>query len=179
MRPKFKVLELDWYVVFGLGRKLTKPYHGDLYEDEKVIQSTTENYDGPLHYIEPCPDLPYPAREGVKYCVRTGPSLHKQRPSHPGLPEFRGYVCYCYQLGRWWRYKKMQWLFAEIHVPRMSLYDYTRLRTPRKFLRAEYQTDVTFYTIQNSYFEKMRKRASLRHQLHNPNKKCIKKLPLP
>lgn len=139
---KVKVIEQDWYTQFKQWFKLEgepdltpQEYYGwDLTEYHKKDW----NYDGPLRYIEQCEDMPWPAREGIKYCVRLN--------LKPSCGYYRAYQCYCYQLGKWWKYKEVQYMFTEIHIPQyMSHYDSTKINCPYRFLNTKAQLDRTFH----------------------------------
>jgi hypothetical protein len=142
---KFKVIELDWYAQFKQFIKIEgeedfteQEYHDFELEEYKKGEW---DYDGPFRYIKECEDMPWPAREGVKYCVR----LHEK----PSCSYYRAYQCYCYQLGRWWKFKEVQFMFTEIHVPQfMSLYDYSKVKCPFRFLNKQAQIDRTYHLRQ-------------------------------
>lgn len=123
---KFKVLGLDFYCDFNI------------YGKRKALKLFQMKDNGPLEYIEECGDMPFPAREGVKYCVRLG---GKPKDGH-----YRPYACYCYQLGRWFKYKKTQYLFNDVYVPQiMSRYDYEKYLAPLKFLSKKAYEDWIFH----------------------------------
>lgn len=139
---KFKVLELDWYAKFEQHfrfedeTELTPQEYHD-FELEEYLEGKWD-YDGPFRYIEPCTDLPWPAREGVKYCIRL------KAKTIDGY--YKPYQCYCYQLGRWWKFKEVQHMFTEVHVPQfMSLYDYGKIKCPYRFLNKRAQIDRTYH----------------------------------
>ena len=135
-------MELDWYVQF-------KPFFKIEDEPDFTEQETHDweleqykkegrNYDGPFRYIESCHDMPWPTREGIKYCVRLN--------EKPSCGYYRAYQCYCWQLGKWWKFKEVQYMFTEIHVPQyMSHYDWEKLRCPFRFLNKKAQLDSTYY----------------------------------
>lgn len=78
---KFKVIEADWYCIFGdrMGSWRLKTGSASAqahyeYELEEYTKNGDKcNYDGPLRYIEKCEDPGFPIREGLKYCVRILP----------------------------------------------------------------------------------------------------------
>jgi hypothetical protein len=117
-KSEFKVLPLDWYV--DLNRSFIKNRAFD--------------------YIEECEDMPFPPREKIKYCVRTARYDIKDK-------KYLGYNCYCYQNGKWWKYKGTIYIYNDLYVPQtMSHYDWSILRCPYKFLSEKAQKDVDFYT---------------------------------
>lgn len=140
MKPKFKVIELDWYCSF------TKYLHGHDLTDQQAyelclelfLNEKNDFYDGPFRYIEECNDPGFPPRSGVKYCVRTS---KKCIDGH-----YKPYECYCYQVGRWWKYKEEQQLFTDVYVPQiMSHYDYSNYNSSLKFLSKDAYNDWIFH----------------------------------
>lgn len=141
-RPKFKVIELEQFVDFKFFCWLS--CNGDQTEQEafevckQLFDDSNADCDNPFNYIEECEDPGFPPRAGLKYCVRTT----KKCTSY----HYKPYECYCYQAGRWWKFKQDQHLFTEVHVPQiMSHYDFTKYKAPLKFLSAAAFKDWTYH----------------------------------
>jgi hypothetical protein len=143
MRMKFKVVEQDWYTQFNHPFNLATggiPFTPQENHDWELEQYKKEGrkYDGPFRYIEECEDMPFPPREGLKYCVRLN--------EKPTDRYYRHYQCYCWQLGKWWKYKTVEHIFTELYIPQiMTVYDYTNLRCPGKLLSKQAIADLAFY----------------------------------
>ena len=147
---KFKVIKCEWFCEFfewaaffnKVGKKNVSAL--DCYNQELKLQKKDgRDYDGPLSYIEKCEDLPFPKREGLRYCVRANVGRKVKVPK--SCKYYVPYQCYVYQLDCWWKYKELSYLFTEIHIPRMTHYEFTQLKCPDKFLSKDYQTDLEFY----------------------------------
>lgn len=146
---KFKVIKLSWAYSFKPFFKFDEVEGWtpeDYYQDElkaykKSLKNKPKNiydhYDGPLKYIEECEDPGFPPRENVQYCVRL--------QGTPSCTYWKPYQCYCYQVGKWWKFKDISHLFTEVHVPRMSEYSYNKLHCPFKYLAKQYQVDFYFH----------------------------------
>jgi hypothetical protein len=139
---KFKVIELDWYGQFNSWCSFLHPSQLSEQEihDKELVKYNKEgmDYDGPFRYIEPCDDPGFPPREKLKYCVRL--------PDKPKDIFYRAYQCYCFQLGKWWKFKGVEYMFTEIHIPQlMSWYDYGKLKCPWRFLSEEAKKDRYYY----------------------------------
>jgi len=114
-RPKFKVIELDWYCSFQRSiyfvQDISEQEAYEMCKEDYEDQNKDCFYDGPFRYIEECEDPGFPPRHDVKYCVRTSKKCTSEH--------YKPYECYCYQVGRWWKYKEHQSLFTEIYVPQI------------------------------------------------------------
>jgi hypothetical protein len=143
MRTKFKVIEQDWYTQFNSPMQsigVDPPFTAQEFYDYDLEEynKNERDYDGPLRYIEECEDMPFPPREGLKYCVRLN-----EKPSYH---YYKHYQCYCWQLGKWWKYKTPEHIFTELHIPQvMTTYDYTNLRCPGKLLSKKALLDLAYY----------------------------------
>lgn len=156
-----KILELDGYCNFrnGLhlwirtGRVKTKNNNEKILEEERELEkecSPRGNYDGPLSYLEEAPEVLWlyptlPEKEGIKYCFRIEKVLVGE--SFYVGPEPDYYECYCYQIGRWWKYKKPQYLFYDLHVPlfdRETYYKIVKSKT-YKYLDKKYQKTFNWW----------------------------------
>lgn len=143
-RPRFKVIELDWYcnfqksISFRLYQDATEQQAYEICKEEYEDENKVRFYDGPFRYIEECEDPGFPPRYNLKYCIRTNKKCISEH--------YKPYECYCYQVGRWWKYKEHQSLFTEIYVPQMmSHYEYLKIKVPRKFLSADAYNDWVFH----------------------------------
>ena len=140
---KFKVIESDWCVRFrGYIIGDWEPTEWETYEGQLTLQQEEgRDYDGPLAYIEKCEPMPFPERENVKYCVRLD-----SREFPPSSTFYKAYQCYCYQLGNWWKYKKVEHMFTDIHIPVMSRREYEKVsKIPWKFLSKRAYIDAYFW----------------------------------
>lgn len=159
-KAKFKVLELDWYCSF---HKYASFFAPDTSEED-AYQWCKEEYenekkevgihlaDGPFRYLEECEDPGFPPRNGVKYCVRTNKKCIQRH--------YKPYECYCYQVGRWWKYKNDEHLFTNIYIPQiMSHYEYERYKAPLKFLSKNAYNDWIFHQ-RNQELRVIRRNAS-------------------
>lgn len=80
----------------------------------------------------------FPPRKNIKYCVRLN--------DYPESIHYKAYDCYCWIGKKWFKFKKPQYLFTDIHVPQvMSHYEYLRYKSPLKLLSKQALTDWHFH----------------------------------
>lgn len=169
---KFKVIELNWAYSFSPKFQFEEEedwtpedyYEFELEEYEKSLKNTPKDiydyYNGPLQYIEECENPGFPPRENVMYCVRLS--------GKPSCRYWKPYQCYCYQVGRWWKCKEISYLFTEVHIPRMSEWEYNNIKCPFGYLSKTAQIDYYFHW-HSQELRKIRQDSSL--YTH----KCLKK----
>jgi len=122
----FKVIELDWYCNFrNTWHRL--PNNRD-WTDEEILEYelTRPADDGPLRYLEVCEDQPFPIKDNIKYCVRLTQDEKFKVTLRKG-EEDDWYWCYCYQLGKWWKYKGPQYLFYDLFIPIFDMDTFYRI----------------------------------------------------
>ena len=125
---KLKILKLDWYCDFSQWAKGNGIEANDLYQYElQALEDEGNSYDGPLRYIESCIAQPFPEREGIKYCIKLT-RVERSTLSNPEKTDNEWYWCYCYQLGKWWKYKGAQYLFYDLFVPTFSMRTFFNLK---------------------------------------------------
>jgi hypothetical protein len=138
----FKVIELDRYCDF---ERFTASYpnintQASMEKKFEFIQRLHEQgKENPLTYIEECNDLGFPPRKGIKYCIAAKNGKVKNRYYKP-------YHCFCYQMGKWWQYKEIQYIFTDLYVPQiMSHYDFYNYKSSLRFLSNDAHFDWQFH----------------------------------
>lgn len=139
-RLKFKVLKLESYlsfkksIAFWANASNTKDK-----TDNEILELSKTIDDSPLDYLEECEEMPFPTREEVQYCVRNFVNKKIFEPYK------NKYSVYCYQLGRWWKVKRQESIL-DLHVPRMSLYDYTKISYGTKYFSEHCKLDWYYWS---------------------------------
>lgn len=187
---KFKVLELDNYCDFThdfwvMGKKdelnEEECYQFELKQLAKarkkakrrgITDSHYWDYDGPLRYLEECEDPGFPIRKGIKYCVNETIYRNDGKIYPNSSRYYRPYVCFTYQVGRWWKLKDVQYIFTELHIPQIvTQYDAERLKCPLRFLSNKAKLDVIWYNRQHElrhiYRESMKWSMSILRKIKN------------
>lgn len=151
----FKVIKLDWYCDFKV---FTTPYVGARASKKKqreIIDLLQEDgEENPLTYIEECGDPGFPPREHIKYCVAV-------KNGKPQDSYYKPYQCFCFQHGKWWKYKEIQYIFTDLYQPQcMTHYEFCKYNAPLKFLSKAAYLDWLFYS-QSQYLIQTRRRAQM------------------
>lgn len=142
---KVKIIPLDWYCVFGTTGLFT---FGSPEEEEiRKNKEGDREYDGPLRYLELCPEEAIATiktwklhEKPLKYCVK---ARYLDKFSKDWEDSYR---CFTFQAGRWWQYKEPQVLFSDLHIPISTYEDYLKLvKFPKKLLSKRANKDVEYW----------------------------------
>lgn len=136
----FKVIKLDWYCDF---KRFTDSFVSSRTSMKKRIELIEnlqkDGEENPLTYIEECGDPGFPPREHIKYCVAV-------KNGKPTCYWYKPYQCFCFQAGKWWRYKRTEYIFTELYEPQcMSHYEFCKYNSPLKFLSKDAYKDWQFH----------------------------------